>query len=294
MVEPDFKAVSLIHMSRFIHEQWRPIPGYLGYAVSNYGRVRREKRMVVSKTGQTYTLPLRRLHPHTDRNGYKRISPSIGGRVKTIGVHQAVAWAFLGPQLPSIEVRHLDGKPGNNVLSNLAYGTRAENILDAKRHGTFPLLERRPGAKLTREKVVAIFTSAESVSVLEKRFGIGKGVVRQIKMRETWQSVTTVLPDAHWNGKPGLDAEALRMVLDRSIPRAEVMARLGVSFHQVKYFRKRYAERPPAFRDRFSAEQWRVICDERVRAVEAAAAAGVSLSYVKSVRRRARQQVVGA
>lgn len=35
-------------------------------------------------------------------------------------------------------VRHLDGDPGNNSLTNLAYGTPSQNLLDSVAHGTHP------------------------------------------------------------------------------------------------------------------------------------------------------------
>jgi hypothetical protein len=58
------------------------------------------------------------------------------GRQESWFVHQLVAAAFLGPRPDGLEVRHLDGDPLNNAVSNLAYGTRLENIQDKKRHGT--------------------------------------------------------------------------------------------------------------------------------------------------------------
>lgn len=51
-------------------------------------------------------------------------------------VHQLVMLAFVGPCPPGMEVRHLDSNPRNNVLANLAYGTRAENARDRVLNGT--------------------------------------------------------------------------------------------------------------------------------------------------------------
>lgn len=50
-------------------------------------------------------------------------------------VHALVLAAFVGPRPPGMDVRHLDGNPANNLLENLAYGTRSENCMDALRHG---------------------------------------------------------------------------------------------------------------------------------------------------------------
>jgi len=51
-------------------------------------------------------------------------------------VHVAVAEAFIGPRLGDNETRHLNGDATNNALTNLAYGTPAENTADSLRHGT--------------------------------------------------------------------------------------------------------------------------------------------------------------
>lgn len=45
--------------------------------------------------------------------------------------------AFVGPPEPGQEVRHFpDRDPSNCALSNLSYGTKSENSLDKRRHGT--------------------------------------------------------------------------------------------------------------------------------------------------------------
>lgn len=47
-----------------------------------------------------------------------------------------VCEAFHGLRPEGMEVRHLDGNSQNDAASNLAWGTRSENIRDAVRHGT--------------------------------------------------------------------------------------------------------------------------------------------------------------
>ncbi|WP_302847290.1 NUMOD4 motif-containing HNH endonuclease [Arthrobacter sp. ok362] len=105
-------------------EDWRPIPGFDGYEVSNTGRVRSERRG-----------PWRVLAAHEER-GYVRTSLWNGRRMVRPRVHQLVAAAFLGPAPLGTEVRHKDGKRSNNTPANLEHGTSSENSLDAVRHGT--------------------------------------------------------------------------------------------------------------------------------------------------------------
>jgi hypothetical protein len=56
---------------------------------------------------------------------------------RTTHVHRLMAETWLGPApFEGAIVRHLDGDRCNNRLSNLAWGTYAENSDDQRRHGT--------------------------------------------------------------------------------------------------------------------------------------------------------------
>jgi hypothetical protein len=51
-------------------------------------------------------------------------------------VHSLVILAFVGPRPDGEQVRHLNGNPADNRLTNLAYGTQSQNQQDSLRHGT--------------------------------------------------------------------------------------------------------------------------------------------------------------
>ncbi|QOL49729.1 NUMOD4 motif-containing HNH endonuclease [Massilia litorea] len=184
-----------MYIADLFDEQWHPVVGFHAYEVSDLGRVRRRLPCPGSYVGKILKLKM-------DRKGnYLNACLYVHPKVHERPVHQLVMRAFIGPQAKGIEVRHLDGDYLNNRLSNLAYGTRADNIADAKRHGTFPLMERRPGAKLTREQAAAIYLSDERTIVLAARYGIRPNTVRQIKTRETWRPATEGLPPSNWRFK---------------------------------------------------------------------------------------------
>lgn len=126
-------------------EEWRPVPEWDGYEVSSLGRVRSWKRR---------DTPLI-LSPYRNPSGYLAYHLSRPGRKQTLLVHHLVLFAFEGPRPTGLEIRHLDGNPGNNALPNLAYGTRSENTLDAVRHGT----HRNPGSEKTHCKHGHEFTT---------------------------------------------------------------------------------------------------------------------------------------
>ena len=107
-------------------ERWKPIAGWGdGYEVSDQGRVR--------------NLSTGRFIGWTAGNGYRLVTLCDGdGNNEQRYIHFLVAEAFIGPRPPDEEVRHLDGTRTNNVWTNLAWGTRSQNSLDAIGHGTHP------------------------------------------------------------------------------------------------------------------------------------------------------------
>lgn len=122
-------------------ERWAWMTGHEGlYRVSNRGEVwslpRATTRGGILK------------HVVTKANGYHWVSPSKDGEQRPREVHKIVMEAFVGPCPEGMEVRHLDGNPGNNCWApgneeetvaaggNLIYGTHAENMQDKHRHGT--------------------------------------------------------------------------------------------------------------------------------------------------------------
>lgn len=112
-------------------ESWRPVVGMEGlYEVSDAGRVRSLPRQTASGVhgGGIRKLSL-------DTNGYLTVKLSRDGKPTNYRVHKLVTAAFLGPCPEGQEVRHWDGDHANAALTNLLYGTRAENMADQRRHG---------------------------------------------------------------------------------------------------------------------------------------------------------------
>lgn len=66
------------------------------------------------------------------RNGYRRVSMSLGGKgVVYKNVHELVCEAFNGPKPEWADcVRHLDSDPLNNDASNVVWGTWVEQAQD--------------------------------------------------------------------------------------------------------------------------------------------------------------------
>ena len=106
-------------------ETWAFIPGYEGiYKVSTLGNV---ISYVRNKEGML-------LKPGKGSHGYYTVSL---GRNNSKTLHSIVALTFLGKRPDGMEVLHIDGTRTNNEVTNLRYGTRADNILDAIKNGSW-------------------------------------------------------------------------------------------------------------------------------------------------------------
>jgi hypothetical protein len=113
-------------------ERWLPVVGYEGYyEVSDLGRVRSLDRIVVTRGQGTRISRGRILKFGTyKRTGHKHVTFSVEGETRTFTVHSVVLAAFVGPRPDGLDIRHLNGIPDDNSLTNLVYGTAAENAAD--------------------------------------------------------------------------------------------------------------------------------------------------------------------
>lgn len=111
-------------------ERWLPIPGYEGrYEVSDLGSVRSFCRDPLGRLMKTSLTS----------DGYPSVDLfAADGTHKTMHVSWLVMRAFVGPRPRGEVVRHFDDDKLNNLLENLAYGTRSENEFDKTRNGHNP------------------------------------------------------------------------------------------------------------------------------------------------------------
>ena len=138
---------------------WKPIPGYENaYEASTEGRIRSLERIV------TYTRRDGRcverkysskvLTPGLNSRGYEIVTLcDAANRHHTRAIHRLVLETFVGPKKPGQQCRHLDGNIRNNALSNLCWGTSAENMADKIAHGTWVRGSRVGNSRLTEQQV---------------------------------------------------------------------------------------------------------------------------------------------
>jgi hypothetical protein len=130
-------------------EMWVPVKGHeRQYEVSTYGRI----RSLLSSRGNPWKNGPQAVMPRQNGRGYMRVT--IKGKDEYI--HRLVLRSFVGECPEHMECAHLDGKPHNNALSNLAWVTRQENSDHKFLHGTAPKGECHGRAKLDRNQIKAI------------------------------------------------------------------------------------------------------------------------------------------
>lgn len=108
-------------------EEWKTVPDYPNYEVSNFGNVRSKDRITIRK-GAPAKIKGQLLKSH-DTRGYKSVTLYSGSRDMHIqtGIHRLVAKAFIpNPNnLPCIN--HKDEDRTNNHVSNLEWCTYKYN-----------------------------------------------------------------------------------------------------------------------------------------------------------------------
>lgn len=105
-----------------MEEIWKPIPGFDGYEVSNFGNVRSFKRNNVCV-----------LKPSITSGGYLQVNLCKNGKVYPGRIHKLVLLAFVGPRPEGLEICHGPGGPSYNRLDNLRYDTHIANMQETKR-----------------------------------------------------------------------------------------------------------------------------------------------------------------
>lgn len=162
-------------------EVWGPVEGWSKYEVSNMGRIR-------SFNGNSKEPKLRTLIK--TQQGYLKVIFYDGkNRNKTFIVSRLVASAFLQKPEDCDQVAHLDGDRTNNTVGNLMWCTAKENSSHKKVHGTAPIGERNPKAKLKEADVLSIKSLCKKgvdQSEIANTFGVNRRTVSAINCGVNW------------------------------------------------------------------------------------------------------------
>ncbi|WP_194165350.1 HNH endonuclease [Deinococcus terrestris] len=181
-------------------EQWRGIPGFSRYAVSDCGGVMSLSRTTrANKTG-VWLRPSKRLKLQVSPDGYDKVCllGDDGKRAK-VTVSRLMLLAFVGPP-PSArhQAAHLDGNPRRNTLDNLAWKTPKENCADKVAHGTHLFGEAVWNAALTEATAERILLrlrdTRDSYSEILRDFPDVAVALAKMNAGENWAHVRPDIP----------------------------------------------------------------------------------------------------
>lgn len=168
---------------RFV-EEWKNIPEFNGYEVSNFGNVRNKK--------------LKHLKKIANRKGYLEVRLFKNGKETSKVIHRLVAKAFIDNLNNYPQVNHIDGNKGNNCVENLIWVTNSENQKHAYFLGLQPSRagERNNNTTLKTRDIVnlkELYNSGKTAKEVSKITGVGIQIIRNIIYEKTWKTDCTSL-----------------------------------------------------------------------------------------------------
>ena len=161
-------------------EEWRPVPGYPNYEVSNTGRIRSIDH--IDNIGRFRKG--KELKQVSDGKGnYLYVTLCRQGMNRRESIHRIVAFAFIPNPDGYNEINHKDEDKKNNVASNLEWCTRSyNNAYNGRICGA-----KNPQNKISESDARYIREHPqESTTELSRRFGISLPQVSAIKHGKRW------------------------------------------------------------------------------------------------------------
>ena len=164
--------------------EWKGIPGWPEYQVSDEGSVRRARRGNNWPEGKV-------LQPNL-ANGYLNIHLYRDSKCHVYGVHALMCLAFRGPRpTPNHQVAHYNGDKTDNRIANLRWALPIENAADKRRHRTMACGAKMMKSDLNDADVLLIRRlyrrrSQSNSAKLSDQFGVTQKTIFDIVKRRTW------------------------------------------------------------------------------------------------------------
>lgn len=156
-------------------EQWKTIPDFPDYEISDWGRVKSHKNLEKPKI----------LKGSFSTKGYPQALLYSTGGPKTKPLHILVLEAFVGSRPHGFQACHNDGDKTNNRNANLRWDSPRNNEHDTIRHSRKRGF-RRASQKLREKQVLEIREDPRLQRVIAKEYNIAQSMVSMIKLHQSW------------------------------------------------------------------------------------------------------------
>lgn len=172
-------------------EIWRSIPSAPAYAASSCGRI---KRTAVTHGGfGSKRIPKGVLKQRPLPTGHMQVTISMNNKRMTRLVHRLVAEAFIANDDPSKNcVCHRDDDPRNNALSNLFWGSKADNSADMVSKNRQKRGSEIVQSKLSEDDVREIkrmLLRGENQYKIAKQFNVTQSNISMISTGQIWRHI---------------------------------------------------------------------------------------------------------
>lgn len=185
MGEPVFSAGGVDERAADALE-FADIEGFPEYKVSSDGIIyRKENGNLISQ--------------QSNDKGYLTVNLSNACGPVRMTTHRVVLESFVGKRPEGMQARHVDGNPANNRLSNLCWGTAAENEADKAMHGTKAVGSKNGASKLTEEMVREIIAARDSggrfwgAKAFAEKFGVNLSTIIRVASGRHWAETSAAL-----------------------------------------------------------------------------------------------------
>jgi hypothetical protein len=144
------------------------------YEVSNIGRIKRLKTIIVRNDGVVTVLPEKLLTIRENQDGY----PRARLKDRQIFVHRMVLEAFVGPQpAKNYQACHNNGIPNDNRVENLRWDTPSNNVRDRIRHNTYQIGEKNHQNKYPDDLILALGNSIDCAREVAQYYNVRRNLV---------------------------------------------------------------------------------------------------------------------
>lgn len=135
--------------------EYRHVPGFYGYCAGSDGTI--WSALIPNKKGRRYADHWSLKKSWKSQDGYYICSlrGDDGKEYRKLS-HTITLLAFVGERPKGYDALHGNGVPNDNRIENLRWGTRKENMEDARRHGTLARREKNGHAKINTLKAKAV------------------------------------------------------------------------------------------------------------------------------------------